>query len=160
MSLSLYIHKRQQLIHMILYLLQQPQQHGVGRAACAPKAGYAPIGWLQEDPICPCAAQELLHRYYLNTCPLFTPSRSVTERYPFAGFTMIGTYIACTAAGLVVYYITAKKVKRDEIEMRSAQNVIFPLLIAERDREFLRQLRRNRDEEAELMKNVPGWEVS
>lgn len=75
------------------------------------------------------------------------------------GFTMIGTYIACTAAGLVVYYLTAKKVKRDEIEMRSAQNVIFPLLIAERDREFLRQLRRNRDEEAELMKNVPGWEV-
>lgn len=72
---------------------------------------------------------------------------------------MIGTYIACTAAGLVVYYLTAKKVKRDEIEMRSAQNVIFPLLIAERDREFLRQLRRNRDEEAELMKNVPGWEV-
>lgn len=75
------------------------------------------------------------------------------------GFTMIGTYIACTAAGLFVYYLTAKKVKRDEIEMRSAQNVIFPLLIAERDREFLRQLRRNRDEEAELMKNVPGWEV-
>lgn len=73
---------------------------------------------------------------------------------------MIASYIACTAAGLVVYYITAKKVKRDEIEMRSAQNVIFPLLIAERDREFLRQLRRNRDEEAELMKNVPGWEVS
>lgn len=73
---------------------------------------------------------------------------------------MIGTYVAVTAAGLGIYYLTAKKVKRDEIEMRSAQNVIFPILIAERDREFLRQLRRNRDEEAELMKNVPGWEVN
>ncbi|KAI8116621.1 hypothetical protein CVS40_11332 [Lucilia cuprina] len=41
------------------------------------------------------------------------------------------------------------------IEMRSAQNVIFPILIAERDREYLKQLRRNRDEEAKLMANVP-----
>lgn len=72
---------------------------------------------------------------------------------------MIGTYVAVTAVGIGIYYLTAKKVRRDEIEMRSAQNVILPLLIAERDREFLRQLRRNRDEEAELMKNVPGWEV-
>lgn len=72
---------------------------------------------------------------------------------------MLGTYLAVTIGGLGIYYLTAKKVKRDEIEMRSAQNVIFPVLIAERDREFLRQLRRNRDEEAELMKNVPGWEV-
>lgn len=68
--------------------------------------------------------------------------------------------MAVTTVGLGIYYLTAKKVKRDEIEMRSAQNVIFPILIAERDREFLRQLRRNRDEEAELMKNVPGWEVN
>lgn len=72
---------------------------------------------------------------------------------------MIGAYVAVTAVGLGIYYLTAKKVRRDEIEMRSAQNVIYPILIAERDREFLRQLRRNRDEEAELMKNVPGWEV-
>ena len=31
--------------------------------------------------------------------------------------------------------------------------------MAERDREYLRQLRKNRDYEAELMKDVPGWEV-
>jgi NADH dehydrogenase (ubiquinone) 1 alpha subcomplex subunit 13 len=43
--------------------------------------------------------------------------------------------------------------------MRSSKLAIFPLLLAERDREFLKQCRRNRDEETELMKNVPGWVV-
>ena len=32
-----------------------------------------------------------------------------------------------------------------------------PLLTAEQDRVMLWQMRRNRDEENELMKNVPGW---
>lgn len=72
---------------------------------------------------------------------------------------MLGSYAVITAAGMYVYYLTAKQIKREEIENRSAQNVIYPLLIAERDREFLKQLRRNRDEEAKLMANVPGWEV-
>lgn len=45
------------------------------------------------------------------------------------------------------------------IEMRSARLALFPLLFAERDREFLKQLRINRDEERELMKNVAGWKV-
>lgn len=44
--------------------------------------------------------------------------------------------------------------------MRSAHHAILPALIAERDREYLKQLRRNRDEEAKLMANVKGWEVN
>ena len=43
--------------------------------------------------------------------------------------------------------------------MRSGKLALYPLLFAERDREFLKQLRRNRDDEASLMKNVPGWKV-
>lgn len=43
--------------------------------------------------------------------------------------------------------------------MRSGRLSLYPLIHAERDREFLKQLRRNRDEEARLMKNVPGWKV-
>lgn len=43
--------------------------------------------------------------------------------------------------------------------MRSGRLALYPLLFAERDREFLKQIRRNRDEEAKLMKNVPGWKV-
>ena len=43
--------------------------------------------------------------------------------------------------------------------MRSCKLAMMPCLIAERDREYLKQIRRNRDTEAELMKNVPGWVV-
>jgi NADH dehydrogenase (ubiquinone) 1 alpha subcomplex subunit 13 len=45
------------------------------------------------------------------------------------------------------------------VENRSGKLATLPLLMAERDREYLKQLRRNRDEEADLMKNVPGWVV-
>ena len=43
--------------------------------------------------------------------------------------------------------------------MKSATLAIEPLMLAERDREFLKQLRRNRDAEEKLMKDVEGWEV-
>lgn len=33
------------------------------------------------------------------------------------------------------------------------------MLLAEKDREYLKQLRRNREEERDLMKNVEGWKV-
>ena len=46
-----------------------------------------------------------------------------------------------------------------QIEMKSASLAIEPLMLAERDREFLKQLRRNRDAEEKLMKDVEGWEV-
>lgn len=72
---------------------------------------------------------------------------------------MIAGYVGITAAGLYVYFLTCKKIRNEKIEMRSAKNVIFPILVAERDREYLKQLRRNRDEEASLMANVKGWEV-
>lgn len=46
-----------------------------------------------------------------------------------------------------------------KIEDQSARRAVEPVLLAERDREYLRQLRKNRDKEADLMKNVAGWEV-
>lgn len=52
-----------------------------------------------------------------------------------------------------------KSVQDDIIEQRSSDFAIYPLLLAERDREYLKQLRRNRDSEAELMVNVEGWKV-
>lgn len=36
-----------------------------------------------------------------------------------------------------VYFLTWKKVRRDEIEMRSAKIALTPLLMAERDREYV-----------------------
>ncbi|KDR16119.1 NADH dehydrogenase [ubiquinone] 1 alpha subcomplex subunit 13 [Zootermopsis nevadensis] len=83
----------------------------------------------------------------------------ISARKFFTGTTLILGYLGVTAIASYVYFLTWKKVRRDEIEMRSARLALTPLLTAERDREFLKQLRRNRDEEAELMANVPGWEV-
>lgn len=64
-----------------------------------------------------------------------------------------------TAAAGFIFNITYQRLKREEIEMRSSKLALFPLLLAERDREYLKQVRRNRDEEAKLMKDVPGWKV-
>ena len=60
---------------------------------------------------------------------------------------------------MYVYYLTCKIIARDEIEERSARYALKPLLMAERDREYLKQTLRNREEERELMKNVKGWVV-
>lgn len=68
-------------------------------------------------------------------------------------------YLAVTAGAIYMYKLTHKKINREEIEMRSCRNVMLPIVMAERDREYLKQIRRNRDEEAKLMANVPGWEV-
>lgn len=72
---------------------------------------------------------------------------------------MFGGYLAISGAALYIYYLTEKELRREEVEMRSCHNVMTPLLLAERDREYLKQLRRNRDAEAKLMANVPGWVV-
>lgn len=75
------------------------------------------------------------------------------------GKSLWGIHLAVSTGALYLFYLNYKKVERDNIEMRSARHAIMPLLFAERDREYLKQLRRNRDEEAKLMANVPGWEV-
>lgn len=72
---------------------------------------------------------------------------------------MFAGYIGMTVGGLYLYNLNYKQIIRSEIEMRSAKMAIYPMLLAERDREFLKQIRRNRDAEAELMRDVPGWEV-
>ncbi|KXJ71416.1 NADH dehydrogenase [ubiquinone] 1 alpha subcomplex subunit 13 [Aedes albopictus] len=87
------------------------------------------------------------------------PFARVPAKKYFKGWQLIAAYAGFTTAGLSMYYLNCKEVHRNEIEMRSARNVIYALLLAERDREYLKQLRRNRDEEADLMKNVKGWEV-
>ncbi|XP_011704235.1 PREDICTED: NADH dehydrogenase [ubiquinone] 1 alpha subcomplex subunit 13 [Wasmannia auropunctata] len=71
----------------------------------------------------------------------------------------IALFVTTTLAGFYAYYRSFKVVRREQIEMRSARLAILPLLLAERDRAILKQMRRNRDAEAELMKNVEGWEV-
>ncbi|XP_053158897.1 NADH dehydrogenase [ubiquinone] 1 alpha subcomplex subunit 13 [Hemicordylus capensis] len=49
--------------------------------------------------------------------------------------------------------------RRLNIEDLEARIAILPLLMAEDDRRTLRILRQNLDEEAKIMKDVPGWKV-
>merc|ERR1711997_189123 len=44
-------------------------------------------------------------------------------------------------------------------EERSSQFALEPMMIAERDRLFIKRCKDNRDYEAQLMKDVEGWEV-
>merc|ERR1712062_513493 len=52
-----------------------------------------------------------------------------------------------------------RKVTAEQTEERSTQFAIEPMMLAERDRVFLKQCKANRDAETALMKDVPGWEV-
>lgn len=71
----------------------------------------------------------------------------------------IALFYGITSIGCFVYYLDLKSFRRSQIEMTSSQCAIRPLIEAERDRALLRHMRHLRDEEADVMKNVPGWEV-
>ncbi|XP_026466807.1 NADH dehydrogenase [ubiquinone] 1 alpha subcomplex subunit 13 [Ctenocephalides felis] len=77
----------------------------------------------------------------------------------FSGITCFGILAGVTCASCYLYLQNWKDVRREKLEMRSGRIALHPLLLAERDREYLKQIRRNRDEEARLMANVKGWEV-
>lgn len=49
--------------------------------------------------------------------------------------------------------------RRLQIEEMEARIALMPLMQAEHDRMTLRKLRENLEEEAILMKDVPGWKV-
>ncbi|XP_061878712.1 NADH dehydrogenase [ubiquinone] 1 alpha subcomplex subunit 13 isoform X2 [Entelurus aequoreus] len=49
--------------------------------------------------------------------------------------------------------------QRLQIEDLEARIAMMPLLYAEQDRRTLRMMRQNLEEEAVLMKDVPGWKV-
>lgn len=50
------------------------------------------------------------------------------------GLQMFLGYIGITAGSFFIYYLSEKQLHREEVENRSATNVIYPLLLAERDR--------------------------
>ncbi|KAI4500591.1 hypothetical protein M0802_004183 [Mischocyttarus mexicanus] len=86
-----------------------------------------------------------------------------TERVPLrtvlGGRGAIALSLACTIVGHYWYFVEWKRIKREEVEMKSAQFAIHPILIAERDRAFLKQVKRNMEEEKRLMRFYPGWKV-
>jgi len=74
-------------------------------------------------------------------------------------YAMFGGVIAIMAFGTWAFKFQWKRNRRLDLERRSAEYALLPLLMAEKDRAYLKQLRKNRDEEERLMANVPGWVV-
>lgn len=71
---------------------------------------------------------------------------------------LFGGLAISTMIGAIGYYFTFNKMQALGLEEVDARIAIEPILQAERDREFLKQIKKNIAAEKELMKNVPGWE--
>jgi NADH dehydrogenase (ubiquinone) 1 alpha subcomplex subunit 13 len=82
------------------------------------------------------------------------PARKVIGSYATWAFVA-----ASFVVGHSVWRLQNKKNIRLHMEYRGARYALRPMMVAERDRAYLKQLRINRDEEERLMANVPGWEV-
>jgi len=77
----------------------------------------------------------------------------------WGGYKTFAIFGAVTASGWIMYHFEKKWKRRTDLEMNDARIALQPFMDAERWRMFLRHCRRNRDEERELMKDYPGWEV-
>ena len=80
-------------------------------------------------------------------------------RRGFSGYSLF----ALGVGSLLLGYYTIIKWNRERrrllIEDLEARIALMPLLQAESDRRTLRLMRQNLDEEAKIMKDVPGWKV-
>jgi len=86
-------------------------------------------------------------------------ARNPAKTY-FRGAPMIAGFVALNTATMYYYFkFCYPKVHHLEVEKRGAYLATQPLLLAERDRAFLKQIKLNVEEEAKLMANVPDWEV-
>ncbi|XP_052658566.1 NADH dehydrogenase [ubiquinone] 1 alpha subcomplex subunit 13 [Harpia harpyja] len=81
---------------------------------------------------------------------------------PRRGISGYGLFALGIGSLLLGYYTIVKwnrERRRLLIEDLEARIALMPLLQAESDRRTLRLLRQNLDEEAKIMKDVPGWKV-
>ncbi|XP_076039408.1 NADH dehydrogenase (ubiquinone) B16.6 subunit [Oratosquilla oratoria] len=85
--------------------------------------------------------------------------KRIPARSYFNGYQLFAGYAVITSVAAYLYFRNLKRITREDVEMRSGSLALEPLLIAERDREFLKQVKRNRAEEEKLMSGVEGWEV-
>merc|ERR1711976_387600 len=65
----------------------------------------------------------------------------------------------CVGVAWVGFAYERKMKVRAQLETMDARNALEPLYLAEQHRLMLRQLRQNRDDENELMKDRPDWET-
>ncbi|GCB72355.1 NADH dehydrogenase [ubiquinone] 1 alpha subcomplex subunit 13 [Scyliorhinus torazame] len=76
-----------------------------------------------------------------------------------SGYSMFGIGIGILLFGYYKLFKWNRERRRLQIEDLEARVALLPLLHAEQDRRTLRLLRENLEEEAKIMKDVPGWKV-
>ena len=86
--------------------------------------------------------------------------KRIPARVILGGKALIGGFIVYQTA--MAYYLLKHRLPQTLARHREAQDfrlALTPLLLAERDRGYIKQLKANRDAEEDLMKDVEGWEV-
>ncbi|KAK6012873.1 GRIM-19 protein, partial [Ostertagia ostertagi] len=73
------------------------------------------------------------------------------------GVVVVAVFGATTVG--VFQAINKKKAITEKFEDVDINNAMEPFLTAERDRYWLKLLKKNRDLEEEIMKDVPGWKT-
>ncbi len=115
-----------------------------------PKGGYSPINFKRIP------ARQVVNGKltYKGHC-FFNDFMNWT----FPAKILFGGFIASNLIGLWDFLRWKRNRALEKVEMQSAKLALEPMLQAERDRAFLKHARKLREYEAELMKDVPGWEV-
>ncbi|XP_072524755.1 NADH dehydrogenase [ubiquinone] 1 alpha subcomplex subunit 13 [Salminus brasiliensis] len=76
-----------------------------------------------------------------------------------SGYSAFAVGIGVMAFGCWRLFKWNRERRRLQIEDLETRIAILPLLQAEQDRQMLKMLRENLEEEAIIMKDVPGWKV-
>ena len=119
-----------------------------------PKGGYGPIEWAKKLPP--------LQRYWGKSTTLcWSFNIFLIYFYCSIGFKALGALIAVSGFSgyMYLYHDKPKRWSQIFIEPRDQLLATLPLVWAEQDREFLRNLHHNREVERDLMKDEPGWVV-
>jgi len=72
---------------------------------------------------------------------------------------LFGGFIVAFSFGIFYVRNFRRKIMMMEIDHQDAKIALEPFVLAERDRIWLRYLRKMREAETELMKDVPGWQA-
>ncbi|XP_074544462.1 NADH dehydrogenase [ubiquinone] 1 alpha subcomplex subunit 13 [Halichoeres trimaculatus] len=88
----------------------------------------------------------------------FDYKRNLPKR-GLSGYSMFGIGIGLMMFGYWRLFKWNRERRRLQIEELEARIALMPLFQAEQDRRTLRMMRENLEEEAVLMKDVPGWKV-
>eukprot|EP01111_Echinosteliopsis_oligospora_P019343 TRINITY_DN932_c0_g1_i1.p1 TRINITY_DN932_c0_g1~~TRINITY_DN932_c0_g1_i1.p1 ORF type:complete len:127 (-),score=32.85 TRINITY_DN932_c0_g1_i1:55-435(-) len=75
------------------------------------------------------------------------------------GLQFAGMIVASTVIGFGLYFRQRNNYRLIQERNQREKLAVVPYLQAETDRRYLKQLKKEQDEEAAVMKDVPGWVV-